>query len=136
MYLCKIVNLIIKIDYYMKKHWFLMVIVGTMISFSSCKKEEDSMIIGQWELISVECDDCLEVLWIPSVYEFYKNNRFSWKAENIHSERGKYFIENNTITFDTPYCYSMEMSFSDSKTMIWKDKDGGFKTKSTLQKIK
>ena len=120
----------------MKKHWFLMVVVGTLISFSSCKKEEKSMIMGKWKLISVECDDYLDILWIPCVYEFYKDNRFSWKGENRRPESGKYFIENNTITFDALYHYSMKISFPDSKTMIWKEEESEMKIKHILQKIK
>jgi len=120
----------------MKKHWFLVVMLA-LISFTACKKEEEeSTIVGKWQVISVECDDCLDILWIPCVYEFYKDNRFCCKDKNMRLESGKYFIENDTITFYTSYCYSKEISFSDSKTMIWENKDDGFKMKSTLQKIK
>ena len=120
----------------MRKHWFLMVVVGTLISFSACKKEEENMIIGKWEVISIE-SDIADIRWIPCVYEFYNSNRFSCKSkEGIRIENGKYFIKNDTITFETTYHYSMKISFLDSKTMIWKDEDGGFKAKSTLQKIK
>jgi len=119
LYLCKKDKFINKNKIDMKKYLFLIVIIGTLISFSACKKEEESMIIGKWELTSIHCDNCLEVLWIPCVYEFCENNRFSCKGENRRPERGKYFMKNDTITFETTYRYSKEISFPDSKTMKW-----------------
>ena len=106
------------------------------MTFTSCKKEEESMIIGKWEVISIE-SDIADISWIPCVYEFYKDNRFSCRSkEGMHLESGKYFIENNTITFEASYRYSKEISFPDSKTMIWKEEKSEMKIKHILQKIK
>jgi len=124
----------------MKKYLFL-IVVGTLITFSSCKKEE-TKILGEWELVSSTiCDDTwgklLPIAYVFEEYSYYAivNNKFNGGLDNeIFS--GKYSIQNNTITFETvsssssgayPYINtrynSLKISFSGTKKMIWKSEN-------------
>ena len=124
----------------MKKHWFLMVVVGTLISFSACKKEEESMIIGTWEVISVEGDGELAGLHsqLFTFYDFFFSIHPSGTDVGIDYSlvAFEYSIKNNTIIFKDEGIQlfgrpSMKISFSGAEKMMWKDK----KIKITFEKI-
>lgn len=119
----------------MKKFWFLMVILA-LISFTSCKKE--NMIIGEWELISIEGDTNLAKTQSAFyVYEFYEGGYYVIKAGGWDIIfLCEYSISNSKIDikpfgYYTPFI-SMKISFSDSKNMVWKGKEN--KVKYTFKK--
>ena len=108
----------------MKKHWFLVVVVGTLISFTSCKKENyEEMILGEWELIEVEGD-----IWIEEnisnhtiTYIFLKETLIYMVDGITIDSRGnhKYYIQKSKLYFDNGSY--VEISFSGAKKMIWID---------------
>ena len=125
----------------MKKYLFL-IVVGTLISFSACKKE--NMIIGKWEIVSVEgegIDNLTAQILKGYVFDEYycysivDGSMFDGLSDNEIFGVRRYYIHKNTITFlsemvNTP-SNSMKISFSGAKKMTWKDKG----TKYTLKKI-
>ena len=131
----------------MKKHWFLIAILGTLISFTSCKKDYENRIVGEWELTSSEGDTWQEKYYSNQTitYIFSEGTYIFMVNGNVKIE-GKYHIQNNKLYLNTLYVnnrilyvvlpkeFSYNISFSGRKNMIWIDKD--IELKYTLQKIK
>jgi hypothetical protein len=90
----------------MRKHLFLIVIVGTLIIFTACKKE--NMIIGKWELVSVEGIDDVPDDILPKGFVFEESyyyavidfSMFDGWSDNQIIYGGRYYIDKNTITYE------------------------------------
>ena len=115
----------------MKKHWFLMVIFALII-FTSCKKE--NMIVGNWELISVEGVSGLTELCSGQItYNFLSEDDYYFMCDSVLIHHGWYSLQNNTINLEYfesiqsgsggRISVSMKVSFSSSNKMIWKDNE-------------
>ena len=123
---------------YMRKHWFLIVMLA-LITFTSCKKE--NMIVGNWELI--EGEGINDVGLFPKGYIFDEygycalrdGSKFEGGYDNEIFYCGRYNIYKNTLTLESSGSFnSMKISFLGARKMIWKsEKDG--KIKYTFKKV-
>ena len=118
----------------MKKHWFLIAILGTLIGFTACKKEKENMIIGKWELISIEGGSFAESYSSGDLVYFFTGQCYFVLDKNnniIHCD--SYFIQGNKIhlTYPKNRKTAVSISFSGSKKMTWK----GEESKFTFEKI-
>ena len=126
----------------MKKHWFLIAILGTLIGFTACKKDYENRITGTWEILSVEGSKEFDNLDLEGSLMSVSDDFFTIHPKNIPPwvrivlVAYKYsFTKNNKITFEN-FCLgeyrfsSVKVSFSGER-MIWKDKNA----KLTFKKI-
>ena len=121
----------------MKKYLFLIAMLGTLISFTACKKEKENyeeMMIGIWELISAEGNSLIANEFYAGHTIIYYLSDFSYydvSVDSVSFTHGHYnTVKNNTvkITYWLPnnggsicYDYSVKISFLGTEKMKWQN---------------
>ena len=121
----------------MKKHLFLIVIIGTLISFTACKKDYENKILGEWELTLAEGDirqeeyisnHIITCIFFENTYNIMADGKYRW-GEGYVIEKNKLYFRffvayNDNIDYDGVKIVYMlappppwKISFSDSKKM-------------------
>ncbi len=79
----------------MKKVYFLLLILGTLVS---CQSENERQIVGKWEAAQLrECDDVVPIQTALVNMEFKKNGEYVFNSTlNVHEE-GKFRLKKNFL---------------------------------------
>jgi hypothetical protein len=79
----------------MKKIYFLLLILGTLVS---CQSENERQIVGKWEAAQLrECDDVVPIQTALVNMEFKKNGEYVFNSTlNVHEE-GKFRLKKNFL---------------------------------------